>query len=126
MVGNAYGQYLRTLSSKARESETIASNHAHEALMNIRTVKSFVAEDFEATKYSVAIEGQRSAQSELFGHVGIFQGLTVFSMNSLLAAVLYLGGTEVLSGKLTGGGLLAFLCHCKLRKIFDAICHIAC
>ena len=116
VVGNAYGQYLRSLSSRARESETIASNHAHEALMNIRTVKSFVAEDFETLKYSGAIEGQRSAQSELFGHVGIFQGLTVFSMNSLLAAVLYLGGTEVLSGKLTDGGLLAFLMSLKTAQ----------
>ena len=109
IVGNGYGQYLRSLSTRARESETAALNQAHEALLNIRTVKSFVAEDYEAEKYSHAIEQQRSKQAELLGHVGIFQGLTAFSMNSLLAAVLYLGGLEVLSGSLSSGGLLAFL-----------------
>lgn len=109
VVGNVYGQFLRSLSVKARESEAAASNRAHEALINIRTVKSFVAEDYETKKFSNAIEEQQNIQSDLLGHVGIFQGLTSFSMNSLLAAVLYLGGLEVISGNLSRGGLLAFL-----------------
>ena len=109
LVGNGYGKYLRKLSIDARDSESIASNRAHEALNNIRTVKAFVGEDYESEKYSQAIENQNSQQRNLLGHVGIFQGLTVFSMNSLLAAVLYLGGVEVLNGNLSSGGLLAFL-----------------
>ena len=109
IVGNGYGKYLRGLSADARDSEATASNRAHEALNNIRTVKAFVAEDYELEKYSSAIENQKNQQRNLLGHVGIFQGLTVFSMNSLLAAVLYLGGVEVLNGNLSSGGLLAFL-----------------
>ena len=109
LVGNGYGKYLRKLSIDVRDSESVASNRAHEALNNIRTVKAFVGEDYESEKYSQAIENQNSQQRNLLGHVGIFQGLTVFSMNSLLAAVLYLGGVEVLNGNLSSGGLLAFL-----------------
>lgn len=108
-IGNGYGKYLRSISANARESEAECSNRAYESLNNIRTVKAFVAEDFESERYNMSIEDQKKNQRNLLGHVGIFQGLTVFSMNSLLAAVLYLGGTEVLSGNLSGGGLLAFL-----------------
>lgn len=109
LIGNGYGKFLRKLSGEARDYEAIASNRAHEALNNIRTVKAFVAEDYETEKYSQAIEYQKIKQRNLLGHVGIFQGLTIFSMNSLLAAVLYLGGVEVLNGNLSSGGLLAFL-----------------
>lgn len=109
VVGSVYGQFLRSLSSKARASETAASNRAYEALTNIRTVKSFVAEDFEAEKYAQVMEEQGNIQSDLLGHVGMFQGLTAFSMSSLLASVLYLGGLEVISGNLSRGGLVAFL-----------------
>lgn len=109
LIGNGYGKYLKKLSNDSREAEAIASNRALEALNNIRTVKAFVAEDFESEKYSIAIEDQKDQQKNLLSHVGIFQGLNVFSMNSLLAAVLYLGGTQVLTGNLSSGGLLAFL-----------------
>jgi ATP-binding cassette, subfamily B (MDR/TAP), member 8 len=109
LVGNNYGRYLRKLSTEVRDSEAVTSNRAHETLNNIRTVKAFVNEDYESEKYSQAIEDQTTKQRSLLGHVGIFQGLTIFSMNSLLAAVLYLGGAEVLNGKLSSGGLLAFL-----------------
>lgn len=108
-IGIGYGKYLRSLSGIVRDSEAKTANRAHDALINIRTVKAFVAEDFECDKYKSCIEEQNIQQQSLFGHLGIFQGLTIFSMNSLLAAVLYLGGTEVLSGKLSGGGLLAYL-----------------
>lgn len=109
LIGNSYGKYLRRLSADVREAEAESSNRAHEALNHIRTVKAFVAEDFESEKYKMSAEEQSKLQRNLLGHVGAFQGLTVFSMNSLLAAVLYLGGTEVLAGNLSGGGLLAFL-----------------
>lgn len=116
IAGNSYGRYLRFLASSARETESKATNCAHEALLNIKTVKSFVSEDFEVEKYSAAVEKYKKDQQKLLGHVGIFQGLTVFSVESLVAAVLYLGGIEVISGRMSHGGLLSFLMSLKTAQ----------
>lgn len=108
-VGSEYGRFLRGLSEAARRLETVAEDLAHDALLNVRTVKAFSAEECETARYCEATARHAAAASRLHSHIGLFQGLTTLSLSALVAGVLRLGGTEASEGRLTSGGLVAFL-----------------
>jgi ATP-binding cassette subfamily B (MDR/TAP) protein 8 len=67
---NMYGSYLRKLSRNANYTESIANGIAGEAVSNIRTVRSFVAEDAEIERYSYAVSASSMAASNLGFHIG--------------------------------------------------------
>lgn len=71
---NAYGAYLRHLSKLARTAESEASGMASESLANIRTVRSFAAEDMELDRHSRKVERASRLNRMLGFHIGLFQG----------------------------------------------------
>ena len=108
-IGNLYGGYLRYLSARAKEADAESSAIASEALSNIRTVRSFAGEEHEVDRYSESLDKAAAAQEKLGFHIGVFQGFTNFSIGSMIVFVLYVGGTMVASGQMTGGDLMSYL-----------------
>ena len=106
---NLYGVYLREISKKARIGESKASSIAGEAISNIRTVRSFSAEDREVSKYSDYIGSASALNTQLGFHIGLFQGMTNASIGMMIITVLYHGGNLVSSGALTGGQLMTYM-----------------
>ncbi|KAJ3095270.1 ATP-binding cassette, sub-B (MDR TAP), member 8 [Phlyctochytrium planicorne] len=106
---NLYGVYLRSLSKKARSEESIASGVAGEAISNIRTVRAFAAEGRELDVYMDAAEKASRVNGALGYHIGLFQGMTNFSIGSMVLIILYYGGSLVASGEMTGGQLMTYM-----------------
>jgi ATP-binding cassette subfamily B (MDR/TAP) protein 8 len=107
--GHLYGEHLRRLSKaiKAKEQELV--NRVHEALLNIRTVKAHVAEEYELQRYfdkSRALAVQASRYYDWFGG---FLGGTQLAFGSIATGILYFGGIEVVLGRMAVGSLVSFL-----------------
>ena len=106
---NAYGRYLRIISKNAKDAESIANGIANESVANIKTVKSFAAEDFQLEKYLCAANLQSKMNQQLGFHIGSFQGLTNSSLGFLTLMTLYFGGKKVIDGSMSSGQLMTFM-----------------
>ncbi|KAJ1903435.1 hypothetical protein IWQ60_012579, partial [Tieghemiomyces parasiticus] len=104
-----YGRYLRALRQTTRTWEGVASGLGMEALNNVRTVRAFAAEPSETALYLDA--GRRVGDCHIrFGyHMGLFRGLTTFSIGSMVLTVLYYGGYLVTTGQLRPGDLMTYM-----------------
>ncbi|WP_165021026.1 ABC transporter ATP-binding protein [Dysgonomonas sp. ZJ279] len=80
-----------------------------ENLINIRVVKSFVREDFEANKFVNSSEDLRDMVIRASNIVvTIFPAMQLI-MNISVTAILWFGGQKVISGELEVGQLIAFV-----------------
>jgi ATP-binding cassette subfamily B (MDR/TAP) protein 8 len=109
LVGSAVGRILRQISRTAQEQVAKGTAVATEALGNIRTVRAFAMEDCEIRAYDREVELSRQLSEQLGLGIGIFQGMVRIGVNGAMLLVLFAGGLEVSSGRLTPGGLMSFL-----------------
>jgi ATP-binding cassette subfamily B (MDR/TAP) protein 8 len=107
--GNLYAIYLRKLSANAKDADSAASALATERLTNIKTVRAFASEEVEVDNYYLAIERASNAAETLGFHIGIFQGVTNFSIGCLVLIVLYVGGGMIINNDMSGGDLMNYL-----------------
>ena len=109
VTGVLVGRRTRKLSRQAQEQLGAATVVLEETLSAMRIVKAFVRERHEMARYGSAVE--RSFRIELSAERlrSLFQSLMLSAGFTALAAVLWVGGREVLAGRLTPGGLISFL-----------------
>jgi ATP-binding cassette subfamily B (MDR/TAP) protein 8 len=106
---NMYGSYLRSLSKKAKEIESDYSSICSEVISSIRTVRAFVAEEYEHDRFEKALDRSSKFNQALGFHIGLFQGLVNSSIGSMVLLILFYGGKLVLKGEMTGGELMAYM-----------------
>ncbi|XP_060680529.1 mitochondrial potassium channel ATP-binding subunit isoform X2 [Hemiscyllium ocellatum] len=108
-TGAYIGSYLRKLSQKAQEQIAKATCLADEALGNIRTVKAFAMEDLEINFFSREVD-EASSMSQILGFgIGIFQGLSNFSLNCVVLGTICVSGMMLAKEQLRAGDLMSFL-----------------
>jgi subfamily B ATP-binding cassette protein MsbA len=106
-----FGGVIRRLSRKIQEQLSAGMTVLEETLSCQRIVKAFAREDYEANRFNNALEVffqttiRRAWLQSAFGAgmtTGVFIGL---------AALFWYGGHQVMSGRLTPGGLIAFMLY---------------
>lgn len=80
-----------------------------ENLINIRVVKSFVREDFEAEKFTKSSEDLRDTVIRASNIVVAIFPVMQLIMNLSILAILWLGGQKVIQGDLKVGELISFV-----------------
>jgi len=80
-----------------------------ENLINIRVVKSFVREDFEAEKFSEKSEDLRDTVIRASNIVVSVFPLMQLVMNMSVIAILWVGGNKIITGELKVGELISFV-----------------
>jgi ATP-binding cassette subfamily B protein len=88
-----------------------------ETMTGIRAVKAFRAESRNAREFGEHVENYREANAKAIGVFGIFDPSLVVVGNTVVAAVLLVGGLRVADGGLAVGVLLAVLMYTK--RFFD-------
>ncbi|KAJ1988471.1 hypothetical protein H4R33_002417 [Dimargaris cristalligena] len=104
-----YGRFLRQVRQTGRTWEGIASGIGMESLTNIRTVRAFTAETTETQLYLDACRQVGAANVRFGSHMGVFRGLTNFSIGSMVLIVLYYGGYLVAQDQLKAGQLMTYM-----------------
>jgi subfamily B ATP-binding cassette protein MsbA len=109
IVALIFGRRLRKISSAVQDQLADATTVLEETLSGVRVVQSFTREDYEIGRYRGSIEQtfalalKRIKLSATFGPLASFMGFTV------VIAVFWFGGQQVLNGTLTAGQLTMFL-----------------
>ncbi len=108
------GRRVRRLSRLAQDRLGAVSGHGEEALNAVRTVQAFAQEHRERGVFGDLVE---QAFAAAIGHARARAGLAACVITLVFGAivvVLWIGGQDVLAGKITGGELAAFVFYASV------------
>ncbi|XP_067887160.1 mitochondrial potassium channel ATP-binding subunit isoform X2 [Heterodontus francisci] len=108
-TGAYLGSYLRRLSQKAQEQIAKATCVADDALGNIRTVKAFAMEELEIEFFSKEVDKSSNMSQFLGFGIGIFQGLSNFTLNCIVLGTICVSGVLLAKEQLRAGDMMSFL-----------------
>lgn len=109
-----YGRRVRALSRQSQDSMSDVGSYAGEAIEHIKTVQSYTREDQERTSFVIEVEkafqiGRKRVQQRATLIAGVI--IIVFGA---ITGMLYIGGSDVISGVMSGGELGAFVFYAIL------------
>ncbi|MDG3085197.1 ABC transporter transmembrane domain-containing protein [Vibrio hannami] len=109
-----YGRRVRALSRQSQDSMSDVGSYAGEAIEHIKTVQSYTREEQERAGFSVEVEkafqvGRKRVQQRATLIAGVI--IIVFGA---ITGMLYIGGSDVISGVMSGGELGAFVFYAIL------------
>ena len=84
------------------------NNKIQEALVNVRVVRSFVREDYEAERFKKANDDLKQAGLKALNVVIITMPVMTLAMNVTTLAVVWYGGNIIIGGQMQVGDLTAF------------------
>merc|ERR1740123_230105 len=123
-----YSRALKRLSVRYTDALAAASDVAQQAVGNIRTVRSFAAEDVEVRKYENAVGDPDTAENRLWCwyprasssyKTGIqfqiaqafFVGFVTIVGGTAIVSIIWYGAYDVIDGKISVGSLLTFILY---------------
>lgn len=109
LAATLFGRSLRRTSTKFQDQLAGANAIADEAIANVRIVKSFTGEGFEASRYAKAIAGALDTALIRVRLRALFVPVVLLSVFAGLTFVLWYGGRLAVAGSLASGDLVAFL-----------------
>lgn len=107
--GLIVGRRTRRLSERAQAQLGDSSVVLEETLAGVRTVRAFGRETYEMDRYGRAVDNSFAAGYEAGKLGALFESSMLTMAFVSIAAVLWVGGHEVLAGHLTPGGLVAVM-----------------
>ena len=109
-----YGRKVRKLSRKSQDSMADVGSYAGEAIEHIKTVQSYTHEQHERLSFGKEVE-----KSFTIGRHRIKQRATLIAgviiiVFGAITGMLWVGGSDVIQGKMSGGDLGAFVFYAIL------------
>ena len=108
------GYRVRKLSRASQDRVADISAYVDEALYGIRTVQAFCHEAIDSARYSQTVESAFDAALRRTRTSAVLTGMVMLLTFSAISIVLWVGGHDVLAGRLTGGQLSAFVFYAVL------------
>ena len=106
-----FGRKVRRLSKLSQERVADVSSTTEETIYGIRTVQAFGHEDLSRSAFNANIE---MAIQAAFSHIrvrGFLVALVISLVLTSVCVILWIGGHDLLAGKITGGQLTAFITY---------------
>ncbi|HSB02822.1 MAG TPA: ABC transporter ATP-binding protein [Anaerolineales bacterium] len=110
-VAAVFGSRLQKASTQIQDQLADSTVVAEEGLQGIRVVKSFGREEYEMQRYDTAMEKTFRASLRMSVYNSLFAALMMFLGFSTIAAIMWYGGREVISGHLTLAMITGFLMY---------------
>ena len=105
------GTIVRKLSREIQDHLAETTAVAEEAIGAVRVVQAFTAEAVEVGRYRTAVEALFEAARKRGIVTAVFWNVVAFLFLTSLVGIFWLGGREVLAGRLTAGDLVAFIVY---------------
>lgn len=112
-----YGKKIRVHSKNLQEAVAGSSIVAEETLSGVKTVKSFVREDFEVNRYASALDHALSFVKARITAITVFMTVAMTVGFLAVCVVLLYGGYQVITGGMTVGDLTQFLLYLMIVAI---------
>jgi ABC-type multidrug transport system fused ATPase/permease subunit len=106
-----FGRKLRKMQLRVRDELAQVSGQVQEAIGAISTVQAFVREDHEARRYRDGIEGAFAKTLAMVRWRASFFASSMTAGYAGLAAVVWLGGNELIHDHLSAGEFLKFFLY---------------
>ncbi|MDO4488101.1 MAG: ABC transporter ATP-binding protein [Eubacteriales bacterium] len=99
------------------------NNGIKESLTNVRVIKSFVREDFEAERFDRKNQNLRDKSVDALNTVLMIMPVMTIIMNVTSCAVVLIGGNKVINGEMQIGDLTAFITY--ITQILSSLMMLA-
>ena len=106
-----FGRQVRKRSRFAQDTLADASAYAGEMLGSVKTLQAFTHEDRSAGRYGSAVEEAFMAARKAIMARAALTGFAIMVIGASIVAVLWIGASDVFSGRITGGELSQFLLY---------------
>jgi ATP-binding cassette, subfamily B, bacterial len=103
------GRRVRALGRESQEKVADISAHAEESLSAIRMVQAFALEDYEKQRFGEHVNGALRAALGRIRMRAFLTALVILLVFGAIVTVLWIGGHDVLSGRISAGDLSAFV-----------------
>ena len=114
IITRSVSRKLQTQQEEVQKLQGKAVSLAEEALSSVSTVKQFVAEDYETTRYQNAVAEAHSKALETAHMQAQLEAGAHVAGNGAVLCVLGYGGSLVLDGSITAGDLTGFVMYSLL------------
>jgi len=104
-----YGRRVRTLSRQSQDTIADVGSYAGEIIQQIKTVQSFTQEDNEKMAFNEHVESAFSVAKQRISQRAMLIAVVITLIFTAIAVMLWVGGTDVLSGRMSAGELGAFV-----------------
>eukprot|EP00927_Polykrikos_kofoidii_P064326 TRINITY_DN5946_c0_g2_i1.p1 TRINITY_DN5946_c0_g2~~TRINITY_DN5946_c0_g2_i1.p1 ORF type:complete len:668 (-),score=107.78 TRINITY_DN5946_c0_g2_i1:373-2298(-) len=121
-----YGRVVKRLATAYTDALSVASDVATQSITNVRTMRSFAAEELEMRKYEKAVgdpdvvgdrcwypRGTSSYQAGIRKTIAgaVFIGVVTLVGSGAIVLVIWYGARQVIEGSLSQGNLIAFILY---------------
>src|SRR5215510_5057779 len=106
-----FGRRVRRLSRATQDRVADVSAYAGETLEAVRTVQAFTHEAADRHVFSARIEDTVATAMSYIRARALLVAIVMLLVFGAIAVVLWLGGHDVLAGRLSGGDLAAFIIY---------------
>ena len=104
-----FGRKVKALSRESQDKVASVGAWAGESLQHIKVVQAFTREDMVLNQFSRSAEGAFDVALLRIKKRAILIALVMILVMGAIAGMLYVGGSDVLNGELSGGELSAFV-----------------
>lgn len=109
-----FGRRVRKLSRHTQDRVAGISAYAEETINAIRTVQAFTHEGIERERFAARVEATFGAATDRIRVRAVLMALVILLAFGAVAVVLWVGGYDVIAGRMTGGALSAFVFYAIL------------
>ena len=103
------GLRVRKLSRAIQDRVADVSSHVDETLHEIRTVQAFAHEDRESRTFGERVEAVFAVAAERSGYLALLIAAVIVLAFGAVGLLLWVGAHDVFAGRLSAGGLTAFI-----------------
>lgn len=111
IIAMIFGKFIRKLSKATQDELASANVIVEETLQSISTVKSFVGEAFESSRYGNSLNRVVTVALRSAKYRGAFISFIIFALFGGIVAVMWYGASLVSSGEMSVGELVSFVLY---------------
>ncbi len=104
-----FGRRVRKLAASSQDAIADIGTYAGEIIQNIKVVQSYTHEHAEHRAFSAEVEGAFSVAKRRIVQRSLLMAAAIFLTFTAISIMLWVGGMDVLSGRISGGELGAFV-----------------
>ena len=103
------GRKVRMLSRASQDSIANVGSYAGEIIQQIKTVQSYNREGFEKMAFGFEVDKALQVAKKRIKQRSLMMSIVILLAFSAIAVMVWVGGTDVMAGKMSGGELAAFV-----------------
>jgi len=109
-----YGRRVRKLSKASQDSIADVGSYAGEIIQHIKTVQSYTRESHEKQAFGDEVEVAFNVAKRRVRQRSLLIAVVILFMFCAISGLLWVGGSDMLAGRMSGGDLAAFVFYAIL------------